>query len=259
MISVEWTIDRVARVTLSRPERANALDLAAAECFAAAVTAIRDSASDTLAVVLQGSGRHFCAGGDLRSVRDSAHGDEQAAQHQVGELARVLGRALVTLRDLPVPIIAAVHGSVAGAGLAVMLSADLVLADQDATFHFAYPKVGLTPDCGLSVLLPAVLGQRGATQFVLSGSSGAQSALRAGLLDEVVTPGGLARAVDARVQAIADQPAAGPSLRMLRREVTATMERAVEVEADEIAQRFVGPTAQRAMTEVFGLDGRLSR
>ncbi len=160
---VRYAVDgNVARITLNRPEVSNAVDLPAAHAFEVAVQ--RAGADDEVrAVLLTGAGPRFCAGGDLAAMA----ADEDPAGY-VRELALVFDRGLRSLAALPKPVVAAVHGAVAGAGLGVVLSADLVVAARSTKFAFAYTGVGLTPDCGVSVLLPRAIGQQRALQLALT-------------------------------------------------------------------------------------------
>lgn len=85
------------------------------------------------------------------------------------ELALLLDGVLRSLSSMTKPVVCAVHGAVAGAGLGVMLSCDLVVTDPGTKFVFAYPAIGLTPDCGVSYLLPRAIGSHRALGFALSG------------------------------------------------------------------------------------------
>ncbi|MTD16329.1 enoyl-CoA hydratase/isomerase family protein [Nakamurella sp. YIM 132087] len=162
MPAVELTIEnRVAHIRLNRPEASNAISIELAHDLGAAVVEV--AASDARAVLLTAAGARFCAGGDLGAM---VAADDQAAF--VHELAVAADRSLLALEALPVPVIAAVHGSVAGAGLAVMLSCDLILAARSTKFLSAYSQVGLTPDCGLSYLLPRSVGQTRALELLLT-------------------------------------------------------------------------------------------
>lgn len=159
-VTVE-VLDGVARITLNRPERANAFDLPMAHAFGAAVDRVQDD--DVRVVLLTGAGRRFCAGGDVSSF---LAGQEPAAY--VRELATVLEAHVRRLSVLAKPVVAAVQGAAAGAGLAFVLSADLVVAAPDARFTMAYANIGLTPDCGVSYLLPRVVGLRRALALTLT-------------------------------------------------------------------------------------------
>lgn len=209
------TSDGVATIRLARPDAGNALDLPGALALRDAVGELARRLDTIHVVVLRADGRLFCAGGDVRAM--AAAEDRPAF---VAQLAGVLHEALAGLRDLPVPVVAVVQGAAAGAGVGLVLAADVVLAADHATFVAAYPSVGLSPDCGVSALLPAVVGARRAALFLLTGTPvDAPTALDWGLVTEVCP----AETLDARagevVAGIAALPrrAVGEAARLLRR------------------------------------------
>lgn len=135
--------DGLARLTLNRPEASNSMDLPTAEAFKTAVE--RAAADEKVRVVLvTGNGKRFCAGGDVGSM---ASAENRPAY--LLELALVLDGALQRLATLDKPVVAAVQGAVAGAGLGLMLSADVIVAERSTKFLTAYSAIGLTPDCGV--------------------------------------------------------------------------------------------------------------
>ena len=149
-------------ITLDRPDVSNAVDLPTADAFGAAVAAASDE--EIRAVLLQGSGKRFCAGGDVASMAAATN----AAEYLL-ELATVLERHLRRLSELDKPVVAVVQGAVAGAGLAFVLNSDIVIAAESTKFVMAYSGVGLTPDCGVSYLLPRAIGQQRALELALTG------------------------------------------------------------------------------------------
>ncbi|SCG71924.1 enoyl-CoA hydratase/isomerase family protein [Micromonospora inositola] len=239
----------IARITLNRPDVSNAADLPTAYAFEAAVT--RAGADDEVrAILLTGAGPRFCAGGDLASM---AAADDPGGY--VCELAVVFDRALRCLAALPKPVVAAVHGAVAGAGLGVLLSADLAVAARSTKFAFAYTAVGLTPDCGVSVLLPRAIGQQRALQMALTPRPlGAEQARDWGLIAEVVED----ESVMARATAIAEQLAKGTSgaygeaKRLLRSGWEASPVDASRDEADTIARLVAGKEAAALIATFLG-------
>jgi 2-(1,2-epoxy-1,2-dihydrophenyl)acetyl-CoA isomerase len=189
----------VAHLQLSRTERANAVDLPTASAFAAAVSDVAADES-VRAVLLTAAGRTFCAGGDVAAMASPK--DSAAYLH---ELATTFDEALVALDALDVPVVAAVQGAVAGAGLGLALCADVVIAEPATRFIAAYSAVGLTPDCGVSWLLPRAVGQGRALELLITGR----------VLDAAEAYAwGLVTALDAdpatRAGALANQMAAGP-------------------------------------------------
>lgn len=192
--------DGVAHIRLNRPDFANAFDLDTTREFADAVHGAGKN-PDVRAVLVSGTGSRFCAGGDVASF--AAAEDQPAYIHQ---LAVELDAAFRSLSALDKPVLTAVHGAVAGAGLALMLSCDVVVAAAGTKFVFAYPGIGFTPDCGLSYLLPRAIGQQRALTFSLVGKPAtATEALAWGLVGEV------AEDAEARATELVRAFAAGPA------------------------------------------------
>ena len=203
--------DGVGHIQLNRPDAANTVNMPLATGVRQAVADV--AADDAVrAVLLSGAGARFSTGGDIGSFTDA--GDPQTYLH---DLAVEAGLAVAALEDLDKPVVVAVHGAVAGGGLGFMLGGDLVVAQEGTKFVFAYPAIGLTPDCGVSYLLPRAVGQQRALAFALSGRPwSSEEALAHGLVGEVV-PDALARASEA-ARALADGAAGafGDARRLLR-------------------------------------------
>ncbi|MGN6754433.1 MAG: enoyl-CoA hydratase/isomerase family protein [Intrasporangium sp.] len=200
LVRLEVT-DGLAAVELNRPHAANALDLPLAEQLAAVVD--RLVGDDVRAVLVTGAGKRFCAGGDVRSFLAS---DDPPAYLQ--RLASTADQALQRLGALDKPVVAAVQGAVAGAGLAVMLTCDVIVAAAGTKFVTAYSGIGLTPDCGLSWLLPRAVGQQRALELMLTGRTlTAAEARDWGLVTEVVDDA----AALGRARGLATSLATGPA------------------------------------------------
>ena len=194
--------DRIAFVTFTRPEFANTINLQFGREFLSACTAI-EASSDIRAAVLTGEGRHFCFGGDLQSMR-TAGSDVHA---YLTALTGDLHEGLLRLTRAKAPVIAAVNGTAAGAGLGIVLAADLAIAARSSKFIAAYTAVGLTPDAGCSFLLPRAVGCKRAMELFLNNRAlGAEQALEWGLVNLVVDDD----KVLAAATALAAQLAAGP-------------------------------------------------
>jgi 2-(1,2-epoxy-1,2-dihydrophenyl)acetyl-CoA isomerase len=176
--------DRVAVLTLDRPDDANSLDPTMARELADATAGLdRDPA--VKAVVLTGSGRFFCAGGDVKSML--AFDDMPTG---LKKLADDLHRAVSTLNRMAAPVIAAVNGVAAGAGFSLVAGADLVVAAESAKFTMAYTKIGLSPDGGSSYYLPRVIGLRRTQELMFTNRVlTAAEALDWGLVTRVVADG----------------------------------------------------------------------
>lgn len=233
-------VDGVAHLELNRPDLANALDLDTAREFAAAVERAGTDVG-VGAVLVTGAGSRFCAGGDVAAF--AAAPDQPAYIHR---LASELDQAFRALADLEKPVVAAVHGAVAGAGLALMLSCDVIVATPTTKFVFAYPGIGFTPDCGLSYLLPRAIGQQRALAFSLVGkAASAQEALDWGMLAE------LADDSAGRASELATGFATGPATalgnvrRLLRQGWGMSRSETGEEEARTITEMVKGEEAQR--------------
>jgi 2-(1,2-epoxy-1,2-dihydrophenyl)acetyl-CoA isomerase len=238
----------VATITLSRPEVSNAVDLDTARDLAAAIEST--GADDRVSSILvAGGGRRFCAGGDVASM---VAADDQATYLE--ELAGALDGALVALHGLAKPVVAAVQGAVAGAGLAVMLSCDLIISDSSTRFVAAYAGVGLTPDCGLSWLLPRAVGQQRALELLLTPRTlTAGEALDWGLVSSVVEDGTAGTVAHDLARRLASGPtfALGQARRMVRNSWEVRREEAGRDETSTIARAVVDPEAVRLLAR-FG-------
>ncbi len=252
-VSMVDVVDGVATVRLERPDAGNALDLPTALALREAVGRLAAPAAsgELRCVVLRSTGRLFCAGGDVRAMADAP---DRAAF--VAELAGVLHDALTGLRSLPVPVVAGVQGPAAGAGLGLVLAADVVVASDRASFLAAYGAVGLSPDCGVSALLPAVVGPRRAALILLTGLRlDAATALEWGLVGQVCAAGDLDAAVEAVVAGIVAQPsrAVGEAARLLRAAPDRPYADHLADEAATIARLSTTPDADRLL-HAFGGD-----
>lgn len=230
----------VAHLELNRPDAANAFDLETARLFATAVdTAAADV--DVRAILVTGAGPRFCAGGDVSSF--VAASDQPA---YVERLATELDAAFRALAAGEKPVVAAVQGAVAGAGLALMLSSDVIVSAPDTRFVFAYPGIGFTPDCGVSYLLPRAVGQQRALSFALTGKSLTASEAREwGLVSEVADdPGARARDLAAGF-AVGPAKALGHARRLLRQGWEMSRAETGAEEARTIAEMVKGDEAQR--------------
>lgn len=193
----------IVTITMNRPEVLNAIDVALARAMNAAIVPLRTDAR-VRCVVLKGAGRAFVAGGDLSRFAE----DFDKAADVADELLDALHPVAETLRAIDAPVIAAVHGAVAGAGLSLMCSCDLVIAAQGTRFLMAYDRVGAAPDFGGTYFLPRVLGMRRAAQLLfMSETLDADAALEAGLVNRVVPADQLA----ATSQEMARKIASGPT------------------------------------------------
>jgi len=193
----------VAWLTLNRPDAANSIDAPLAKAFRAAI-AMLDGDESVRVLVLRGAGKMFCAGGDLNTFAGQGDGAARYVEELIGDLHA----ALEQLACFHAPVIAAVHGAAAGAGLGLAMAADIVVAASSSRFVMAYTRAGLTPDGGTSWMLPRLVGMRRALELTLMNRTlTSAEALDLGLVTEVV----LAEALEARVRALALELADGPT------------------------------------------------
>jgi 2-(1,2-epoxy-1,2-dihydrophenyl)acetyl-CoA isomerase len=193
----------VARITLDRPDLGNALTDEVARLLDDAVDTI---AADTTvrAVVMTGNGPLFCAGGDIRQFTLAL---DDLGRH-IGAGLVTFNRTLEKLAALPVPVITALNGPVAGGGIGLALTADIVLAASSARFRAGYAAIGLSPDAGTSYHLTRLIGPQRAKEFLFTNRFiDAPEALALGLVVAVVPDDELRRATDELVATILRFPA----------------------------------------------------
>jgi len=178
----------IAKITLNRPAAGNALDLPLGSALVQA--AIQCDSDPTIrCVVLTGAGRMFCTGGDIAVMASS--GDQVGAV--VSELASTLHMAMSRLARMDKPLVILVNGPVAGAGFGLSLCGDIVLAARSAKFSAAYGALGVSPDGGLTWLLPRLVGLRKAQEIIISNRRiDAEEAETIGMITRVVDDEALA-------------------------------------------------------------------
>src|SRR5271170_3514331 len=228
-VLVETLEGGVLTLCMNRPERLNALDPQLGRALAEGVE--RAAANPAVrAVIVTGAGRAFCSGGDLATIREYR---DAGRASELEPLLRNGARLIVALRTMEKPVVAAVNGHAAGAGMNVALGCDIRVASDQAMFGQNFAKVGLFPDFGGTYLLPRLAGESRAAWMLYTGDMiNAQEALRIGVVDRVAPH----EKVMAEAQALAAQLAAGPPLavRALKRVLFGAdreaLERALDVE-----------------------------
>ncbi len=227
--------DGLARVTLNRPASLNAVDAEMAGRWRDVALAVT-SDPQVGAVLLDAAGAAFCAGGDV--VHMAGSGDGGAA---VTRLAEVINEGSRALLGSDRPVVAAVQGAVAGGGLGLMLTADYVVASSTARFVSKYADIGLTPDLGVSTLLPRAIGESRALRLLLTDLAlDATTALEWGLVAEVVPPDQLAARAEqvARAWLEGATNAYGQARRLVRAAATRPLAESAADEAATIGRAF---------------------
>jgi 2-(1,2-epoxy-1,2-dihydrophenyl)acetyl-CoA isomerase len=227
MAEVETARDgAVLTITLNRPDVLNALNRAVQEGLLAA---LRDAgADDVRAVVLTGAGRGFCVGQDLSEF---SGGEPDVA----GRLAELYHPYILALRALEKPVIAAVNGPAAGAGLSLASACDIRIAADTATFVPAFINIGLIPDSGGSYFIHRILGFARAFEWMASGRRlSAEEALAWGFVSEVVPADGLAARAAELAQTFAALPTRGVGMtkRLFGSAANNTLEQQLELEGE---------------------------
>jgi enoyl-CoA hydratase/carnithine racemase len=245
LATVTYGVDRgVARVVLNRPEQLNAISPALLEDLDRVCEAI-EADSSARAVTLTGAGRAFCAGADLRAVRELSP-DPVRWNTFMALWHRVFNR----IEALPVPVVAGVHGFALAGGLELVLLADLVVADQAARIGDQHANFGLVAGGGGSQRLPRLIGARRAKELMLLGGwLTAEQALDWGLVNRVAPAGEL----EAEVQSLGDTLAekSGSANRtvkaLVHRGLELTLARGLDLERELVAAHMRSPDAAEGL------------
>jgi 2-(1,2-epoxy-1,2-dihydrophenyl)acetyl-CoA isomerase len=223
-----------AHITLNRQEAANALNLEISQDLLRAVLRC-DEDPAIRAVLISGEGPAFCVGGDLKSFSDQG---EQLPRH-LKEATTYLHAAVSRLARMDAPVVAAVHGTAAGAGMSLACACDLVVAAESARFVMAYTNAGLTPDGSSTYYLPRLVGLKRAMELTLTNRElSAQEALEWGIVTRVVADDSLLEEAGSLASQLASgaTKALGASKWLLHSGYTETLETQMEHEAQAIAE-----------------------
>ena len=196
--------NNIATITLNRPENANALNpIMAKELSNMAIEC--DENKDIRAVIIEGSGKMFCAGGDLKAFSDA----DDSAPALIKQMAGDLHIAISRFSRMDAPTIAAINGTAAGAGFSIAISADVVISTKSAKFVMAYTNAGLSPDGSSTYFLPRRIGDRRARELMLTNRVlSAEEALDWGLINKIVDQKNLSTTT----RELAEEFASGPTL-----------------------------------------------
>lgn len=204
-VLVETKHDGIVSLVMNRPEKLNALSGALSTALNKALARIADDDSARV-VVLSGAGRAFCSGGDLGAI---GKGRERKETAELEPILRSGMQMVLKMRMMPQPVIAAVNGPAAGAGMNIALAADLRISSDTATFGQTFSRVGLFPDYGGTYFLPQLVGPSIAAEMFYTGEMiDAQTALRLGIVNRVVP----AAELEAEAKALAQKIAQGPPM-----------------------------------------------
>lgn len=233
LVRVDVT-EETATVTLNNPDVRNALSVEMAEALIAAVEDVEET--DARCLVVQGSGGYFCAGGDIKAMVEGVSTDMDI-EERVEEFGLPVNRAVQAVYECPLPTIAKVDGPAFGAGGALAIACDLVLASERSKISFGFRQVGLSVDSGTSYLLPRQVGENVAKELVYTGElidsdRGAQLDLFNRVFPDEV--------FEQRTQELVEHVATGPTValqeskRLIESGPDRTFEETIEAEADSL-------------------------
>ena len=225
--------DAVATITLNRPAAYNALDMALGrDLFHASIEADEDRG--VRCIVITGAGKAFCAGGDVVGFHD--HIDRVGVV--IKQLTIFLHGAISRLARTPKPVLMAVNGVAAGAGMSLALAGDLAIAAESVKFDLAYARIGAAPDGSSTYYLPRLVGMRRALELYCTNRSlSAREALAWGLVNRVVPDAGFPGAVSQLARELAQGPtlAYGRAKLLFQHSTQESLETQMELEAQAIA------------------------
>ena len=174
--------NKIAYITLSRPERLNSFDIKLGnELYDTLKKITKDD--NIRAVVIKGTGKGFCGGGDVKEMYDAENKTEF-----LRKLTKAIHKCVIEMRTMEKPVIAAVNGAAFGAGLSIALACDIIIASKDAKFGTAFIGIGLAPGCGTQFFTKLVGYQRACEYILTSKIFTAQKALELGIVNTVVEP-----------------------------------------------------------------------
>jgi 2-(1,2-epoxy-1,2-dihydrophenyl)acetyl-CoA isomerase len=227
----------IARITLNRPDRLNALDHDLAVALATALEGLERDPT-LRAVTLMGAGRMFMAGGDIRVFKKAGND----AQTVIGGLIDLFHRIIRAIRRLDAPVVVGVHGAAAGGAVGLALACDFVVASDDASFVPAYTKLGTSPDGGTTWSVTRLLGPQRALAWLMLGEAiDARTALEMGLVHQVVPKDALALEVEALARRIAGGPRTAQAT--LKRLIDHSLHSSLDAQLDAERAGFVRAAA----------------
>jgi 2-(1,2-epoxy-1,2-dihydrophenyl)acetyl-CoA isomerase len=249
-VLLEAKHEGIATLVMNRPDRLNALNTELAVALNEALGRIAKDESVGV-VVISGTGRAFCAGGDLAAI---GKGRQSRETEGLEPVLRAGMQMVLKMRTMPQPVIAAVNGAAAGAGMNVALAADIRIAGEEATFGQNFAKVGLYPDYGGTYFLPQLVGPAKAAELFYTGEMiDAKTALSLGIVNHLVP----AAQLEAEVKTLALKIAHGPSLaiRAVKKALFASEEKelmqALENEVREQIRCFMSEDCSEGIRAFF--------
>ena len=245
---------QVGTLTLNRPDALNAMSPELIGELTTAAAWLADRAP-IRALIVTGAGRAFCSGGDVNWFKRGVSDESVDLPSEVRRGAEALHNAIVDIRRIPYPVIAAINGPAAGAGMSLALSADLRIASDEAFLAIAYGRIGASPDGGMTYFLPRVVGPAKALELALNDPNlDANAALEAGLVTEVVPADQLLTRAREKAEKLAAK--APFYVRMAKRLLHESIENSLtdhlQLERHGIADSMGTEDLKRGVTAFFG-------
>jgi 2-(1,2-epoxy-1,2-dihydrophenyl)acetyl-CoA isomerase len=253
--TLEIEVDgEVGTLTLNRPDALNAMspELIGELTIAAAWLADR---APIRALIVTGAGRAFCSGGDVNWFKRGVTDESVDLPSEVRRGAEALHNAIVDIRRIPYPVIAAINGPAAGAGMSLALSADIRIASEDAFLAIAYGRIGAAPDGGMTYFLPRVVGPAKALELALNDPNlDANAALQAGLVSEVVPADELLTRAGEKAEKLAAKAPyyVRTAKRLLHESIEHSLTDHLQLERHGIADSMATEDLKRGVTAFFG-------
>jgi 2-(1,2-epoxy-1,2-dihydrophenyl)acetyl-CoA isomerase len=252
--TIEIEVDgRIGTLTLNRPESLNAMSPELIRELTIAAAWLADRAP-IRALIITGAGRAFCSGGDVKWFKRGVSDEGVDLPSEVRHGAEQLHNAIVDIRRIPFPVIAAINGPAAGAGMSLALSADIRIASEEVFLAIAYGRIGAAPDGGMTYFLPRVVGPAKALELALNDPNlDANSALDAGLVSEVVPADQLLSRAREKAEKLAAK--APYYVRMTKRLLHQSIENSIndhlQLERHGIADSMATEDLKRGVTAFF--------
>jgi len=226
--------DKIATITLNRPEHLNALNMDLSKELLEAVLSCGED-KKVRVVVITGSGKAFSAGGDVKAFKENLPNIAIYLKHQT----TFLHKAISNIARMPKPVIAAVNGVAAGGGFSLALACDLTIATESARFVTAYSHIALTPDLSCTYFLPRLVGnKKGLEMLYTNASITAKEALELGIVNQVVPDSEFQKAVENFATQLTERPAfaLANTKKLFRLSWAASLETQMENETEIIGQ-----------------------
>ncbi len=244
----------IGTLTLDRPDAFNAMSPEMIGEMTVAFAWLADRAP-LRALIVTGAGNAFCAGGDVTWFRKGVEDEETDLPSEVRRGAEALHQAIVDLRRIPYPVIAAVNGPAAGAGFSLALACDIRIASSSAFLACAYGRIGASPDGGMTYFLPRVVGPSRALEILLEDPNmSAEEALSEGLVSAVVAPEELTETARAKAEKLGAM--APHYVRMAKRLCGVSIENSLtehlQLERHGIADSMATEDLRSGVTAFFG-------